>query len=75
MREATSRLAEERELEILSAAVLRERARYTADPGKATALLAIGESPRNPAIPVTEHAAWTQIASLLLNLSETVTRN
>jgi hypothetical protein len=75
VREATSRPAEQRELEILSAAVLRERARYTADPAKATALLAIGESPRNPAIPAPEHAAWTQIASLLLNLSESVTRN
>ena len=26
-------------------------------------------------LPVAEHAAWTQVASLLLNLSETVTRN
>ena len=38
-------------------------------------LLAAGESPRDERIPVPEHAAWTQVASLVLNLSETVTRN
>jgi hypothetical protein len=37
--------------------------------------LANGESPRNNKIPMAEHAAWAQVAGLLLNLSEAVTRN
>jgi hypothetical protein len=37
--------------------------------------LANGESPRNEAIPLAEHAAWSQIAALPVNLSKTVTRN
>ena len=36
---------------------------------------AAGESSRNSAIPVPEHAAWTQVMTLLMNLSETVTRD
>jgi hypothetical protein len=38
-------------------------------------LIAVGEAPRNEKLPVAEHAAWTQVASLLFNLSETITRN
>ena len=37
--------------------------------------LSQGESPRDASLPVVEHAAWAQVAALLLNLSETVTRN
>ena len=39
------------------------------------AYLASGESLRDEAIPPAEHAAWSQVASLMMNLSETVTRN
>ena len=37
--------------------------------------LAAGESLRDKSIAVAEHAAWSQVAALILNLSETVTRN
>ena len=60
---------------MLSAALARERARYQADADLARAYLATGESPRDQRLPLTEHAAWAQIASFMLNLSETVTRN
>lgn len=63
------------ELAVLAGALARERARYTKDEPAARAFLAIGESPRNASIPVAEHAAWAQVATLLLNLSETITRN
>ena len=39
------------------------------------ALLSHGEAPRNAKLPLAEHAAWTQVATLLLNLSETISRN
>ncbi|MFM8620142.1 MAG: PSD1 and planctomycete cytochrome C domain-containing protein [Opitutaceae bacterium] len=63
------------EAAVISRALARERARYTRDEAAARALLAAGESPRDERIPVPEHAAWTQVASLVLNLSETVMRN
>lgn len=60
---------------VLSRTLARERARYARDEAAARALLAAGESPRDERIPAPEHAAWTQVASLVLNLSETVMRN
>jgi hypothetical protein len=73
--ECLSRWPTERELSVMTAALRRERARYSADEAAARAFLANGESPRNETLPVAEHAAWSQVAALLLNLSETVTRN
>jgi hypothetical protein len=59
----------------VESALHRERRRYAENDGKAEKFLSVGESPRHPRLPVVEHAAWAQIATLLLNLSETVTRN
>ena len=60
---------------MLKGTLQRERERYAADPAKAQAALKVGESPRNPRHPAPEHAAWYQVSALLLNLSETITRN
>jgi hypothetical protein len=73
--ECNSRSPSSVELEVLSRALERERRRYAEDEQAAGDYLAVGESPRDQAIPLAEHAAWAQVASLLLNLSETVTRN
>jgi hypothetical protein len=73
--ECNSRSPSSVELEVLSRALERERRRYAEDEQAAGDYLAVGESPRDQAIPPAEHAAWAQVASLLLNLSETVTRN
>ncbi len=73
--ECVSRPPSDREFAVLSRALERERARYTADESAARGFLALGESPRDETIPPAEHAAWSQVATLLLNLSETVTRN
>jgi hypothetical protein len=37
--------------------------------------LSIGESPVTEEFPLEQQAAWTAVAQLLLNLSETITRN
>jgi len=74
-REATSRMPDAQEEKVLARALARERAVFKADPDAAVALLAQGESPRNVALDAVEHAAWTQVAALILNLSEAVTRN
>ena len=73
--ECVSRPPQDKELAVLAAALKRERARYTKNEPAAQAFLAVGESPRNETIPPAEHAAWAQVAALLLNLSETITRN
>jgi hypothetical protein len=73
--ECVSRQPTNAELTVLASALDRERTRYQANPTAAKQYLANGESPRNQKIAAPEHAAWSQVAALLLNLSETVTRN
>lgn len=73
--EAASRQPNAQELEVLEGGLVRERRRYADHPAAAKELLSVGESPRDERLAETEHAAWTQIASLVLNLSETITRN
>lgn len=73
--EATSRELKPAELAILKSALERERKRYAANPDTAMQALGVGESPRDNRFPAPEHAAWMQVASLILNLSEVVTRN
>jgi Protein of unknown function (DUF1553) len=73
--ECLSRPPSDKEMHILTSALARERIRYKSDEKLARVYLAAGESSRDENIPLAEHAAWSQIASLLFNLSETVTRN
>ncbi len=72
--QVTSRSPRQDELEILKTAIARERARYRDDPSGARSLLTVGESLPNLDLPAAEHAAWTNLCGLLLNLSESVTR-
>lgn len=70
----TAREPSAEEAAILLETLGREREVYRRDPAAADALLGVGESPRADDLPAPEHAAWTQVATLLLNLSETLTR-
>jgi len=47
---------------------------FQKEPERAEELLKIGESPRDSAIPDQEHATWTVLASMILNLDETLNR-
>jgi hypothetical protein len=47
---------------------------YAADPKAARALIDVGEKKSDAAIPTQELAAWTMVASEMLNLDETVTK-
>ena len=73
--ESISREPKPAELQILTGALARERAGYAAKPDLAHAALSVGESGRDPGLAPLEHAAWMQVAALILNLSEAVTRN
>jgi Protein of unknown function (DUF1553)/Protein of unknown function (DUF1549)/Planctomycete cytochrome C len=70
-----SRLPSDKELTIVQGALSKELKRYSENIEAAKQCLSAGESPRNVQLDLAEHAAWTQVASMLLNLSETITRN
>jgi mono/diheme cytochrome c family protein len=48
--------------------------RYRANPGDAGALLAVGDSEPDGALPAVESAAWTMLASELMNLDEVLNK-
>jgi len=62
------------ETDVLTSGLERHRTAYQADPAAAAALLAIGESPRDPALDPVEHAAWTVVCNTILNLDEALTK-
>ena len=60
---------------LLAKMLANQRAVYAADAKAAAALLAVGESPRDAAIPAAEHAALTATCLALYNLDAAVTRD
>ncbi|MFK7739955.1 MAG: DUF1549 and DUF1553 domain-containing protein [Planctomycetota bacterium] len=70
----TSRAPSKPEMAVLRRAHAREFDRFRASPKLCDALLSVGESPRASGLDPIEHAALAEVARLLLNLSETVTR-
>ena len=73
-RTVLARAPNPRESAVMLGTLEQFRQRYRKDPGAGPQLLAAGESPHNPSLDVADLAAYTQIASLVLNLSETVTK-
>lgn len=69
-----SRRATDDERRELVAYFDRERAAFAEEPEAAAQLLAVGEAPRDDTLPPADHAAWTLVTSLLLNLDEAVSR-
>ena len=63
-----------RESTVLLASLHHYRDRYETDPAAAGKLLAYGESKADLDLKKPELAAWTMIASMILNLDETVTK-
>jgi hypothetical protein len=72
---ATARLPKPAESDVLVASFNRELRRFNARPDAALKFVSIGEYPRDERLNVSELAAYTTVASLILNLSETVTKN
>ena len=70
-----SRQPNRTELNVLNSRLAEERVFYKNNPKDAEAYLAVGESPRNTSLEAVEHAAWTVVASMMMNLSETITRS
>ena len=70
----TAHHLEEKEQEILLGSYHHYRDNYETDRRAALDLVKQGESPRNEALDLAELASYTTVASLILNLDETITK-
>ncbi len=70
----TGRRPKSEEVSVLRRVLEQQLTRYRSDAAAATKLLTVGESSRDERYDVTETAAWTIIATTILNLDEVVTR-
>jgi hypothetical protein len=59
---------------VLEASLTQMEKHYTADPKAAHDLVGVGEKKSDASIPAPELAAWTMVASEMLNLDETVNK-
>lgn len=59
---------------VLKGSLAQMEKHYLADPKAAHDLVAVGEKPSKASIPEPELAAWTMVASEMMNLDETVTK-
>ena len=73
-RMAVSRKPSAAALATLTSLYESELAKYKAAPDKAKKLIAVGESPRDDKLDPAEHAAWTIVATTILNLDATMTK-
>jgi mono/diheme cytochrome c family protein len=71
---ATSRKPTDAERQVMGASLVRLRSQYAKDADGAAKLLSVGEKPRDPKLAVDELAAWTTVASMVLNLDEAITQ-
>jgi len=71
---AVARAPKAQELDVLLPLLERYRDRYGRDSKAALALLSQGESSRNQSIAPAELAAYTGVASVILNMDQTVTK-
>ncbi len=73
-RRVTARWPSPREQQVLLQLLTDYRQEYEQDGQSARALISLGESPVDATIEPAELAAWTMVASTLLNMDETVTK-
>ena len=71
---ALSRPVTAKETRVIERVLSAQLTRFRNDPQKAKQFLAVGQMARDESIDLAEHAAWTVVAQLLLNMDETLTR-
>jgi hypothetical protein len=71
---ATSRLPSNAELSALLDVYRSTLARFRSDHQAAEKLVAVGESKRSDTLDVSQLAAWSVVANMILNLDETITK-
>lgn len=70
----TARTPTAKELDVLQRTLQKQLQTFAADKAAADKLLAYGDSPKIMDLDPGEHAAWTMVANLLINLDETITK-
>ena len=71
---STSRIPGQQEYSILEQRLNKLRDQYASTPDDAIKITGIGESPVEEQLDLVEHATYTALCSVLLNLDETITR-
>jgi hypothetical protein len=71
---ATARDPERREAQVLRQLAQQELAHYRRDKAAAVQLLKVGDSSQDPKLDASDLAAWTTVASTILNMDETITK-
>ncbi|WP_128548682.1 DUF1553 domain-containing protein [Larkinella soli] len=71
-RAVTSRPARPAEVELMKRLYSEELADFRKNPKRAAELLTVGEYPVEKAVPATELAAWTVVASTIMNMDEAI---
>jgi len=71
---ATGRPADQLRIDVLKEFYDEQSKVFKDDPKRADELLSVGESPRDEKLDPYDHAAWTLLASIILNLDETLNR-
>jgi hypothetical protein len=70
----TARKPVAKEKSILLARLEKLRGQFAADPAAAKELASVGEATRPETLDPVEHAAWTALCSLIMNLDETLSK-
>ncbi|MDA1315538.1 MAG: DUF1553 domain-containing protein [Acidobacteria bacterium] len=71
---ATAREPSANEKDVLLTLLHQQAEEYRQDPEAADAILSVGEAPYDSALDKQQLAAWTMVASTILNLDETITK-
>jgi mono/diheme cytochrome c family protein len=72
---AAARKPTQDELNVILDVLNQQLHDYKNNPAAAKELVSVGEGKRDESLEVSEHAAWTMVANLILNLDETLTKN
>jgi len=70
----TARTPTAKEMNVLQRTLQKQLQTFATDKAGADKLLAYGDSPKIMDLDPSEHAAWTMVANLLINLDETITK-
>ena len=71
----TARAPSASEMRIITAEYEKQLVSFKDDLAAAKALLTVGESPRDASLDAASHAAWTNVAIVMLNLDEAITKD
>jgi hypothetical protein len=71
---ATARAPKASELSSMTASLQRLKTKFASDAEGAKTLLSVGDSKRDEHLNATDHAAWTSLCLLVLNLDDVLTK-